>query len=558
MTLDEIYRLPLERRAIGPLLGFRARQDADRPCLTWGQQTFSFAEADRLSRAVARGLLRRGIGRGDRVAMLLPNGPDFVWAWYGCALLGATMVPVNNTYIGEMFDYVLRDSGSRGLIVHADLAGAVATLSSATRSQIEWVAVAQTPSGLPEAPQPSASLPAGFEPFTDLMEFQGGDPEVSCDHRDIQTIMYTSGTTGPSKGVVMPNGHFFASAMVFLRALGLTRDDVLFTPLPLFHGLASRLGVLPCLMVGAHVVIAPRFSASQFWEQVCAANATVAHTIFSLPPMLKAQPVSPWETRHRLRAMYNSNYDPEFEERFKVRVVEAYGLTETGLTIYSDWPERRPGSCGRIDQDWEARIVGDDGRELPPGESGELIVRPRLPWIMMRGYLNKPEATLESIRDLWFHTGDYARRDEEGFFYFSGRKKERIRRRGENISAWDIEKIVGDHPGISECAALAHPSPVGEDDVRLVVVPATGAQLEPLSLMIWLESQLPPLMVPRYIEIVDALPRTPSNKVEKYKLISDGLTSGAWDREKAGYRLKGERIRKTNPGTPAPDTSGRR
>lgn len=544
MNLQDLYRLPLEQRAIGPLLRLRAQQDGDRPYLRWADRSFTFAETDRLSRAVARGLLSRGLGRGDRIAMLLPNGPEFVWTWYGCALIGATMVPINSTYVGEMFDYVLRDSGARGLVIHAELFGALATLSDATRAQLDWVVVADTPSGLPQASPPGQSPSIDAEPFERLLVLDGADPEQVCDHRDIQTIMYTSGTTGPSKGVVMPNGHFFASAMVFLRALGLTREDVLFTPLPLFHGLASRLGVLPCLMVGAEVVIAPRFSASQFWEQVCLADATVAHTIFSLPPMLKAQPVSPWETRHRLRAMYNSNYDPEFEERFRVRVVEAYGLTETGLTIYTDWPARKPGSCGQVDQDWEARIVGDDGRELPTGESGELIMRPRLPWIMMRGYLNKPAETLESIRDLWFHTGDYARRDEDGYIYFSGRKKERIRRRGENISAWDIEKIVGEHPGIAECAALAHPSPVGEDDVRLLVVEAPGVQLHARELMTWLEAQLPPLMVPRYIEIVEALPRTPSNKVEKYRLMSDGLTPGAWDREQEGYLLKGERARR--------------
>ena len=534
MKLAELYRLPLPRRAIGPILALRAREDGERRYLTWEDRCYTFADADRLSRAVARGLKARGIGRGDKVAMLLPNGPEFVWTWYGCALLGATMVPVNNTYIGAMLDYVIQDSGSRGLVVHAELLPALASMSAPARAQLEWVAVVAG----------QGDPVAGVEPFDDLLVEAGPDPEVACDHRDIQSIMYTSGTTGPSKGVVMPNGHFFASSMVFLRALGLVREDVLFTPLPLFHGLASRLGVLPCLMVGAEVVLAERFSASQFWEQVCVANATVAHTIFSLPPMLKAQPVSPFERQHRLRAMYNSNYDPEFEARFNVRVVEAYGLTETGLTIYSDWPDRRPGSCGKVDQDWDARIVGDDGTELPPGESGELICRPRLPSIMMQGYLNKPAETLASIRDLWFHTGDYASRDAEGYIYFSGRKKERIRRRGENISAFDIEKIVGNHPGVSECAALAHPSPVGEDDVRLVVVPAPGAQLEPVAFMQWLEDQMPPLMVPRYLEFVAQMPRTPSNKVEKYKLMTDGLSAGAWDREAAGYRLKHDKSRR--------------
>jgi crotonobetaine/carnitine-CoA ligase len=518
--MSEMYRLPLERRVIGPILAERARTDGDRPYLTLADegQTFTFAQTERIVRSVARGLKARGIKRGDRVAMLLPNGAEFVWTWYACALLGAPMVPINNTYSGALLEYVLADSGARGIVVHRDLASALDTIAPAVRGKLEWVAEVE-----------------------DLLLPDGPDPEVPCDHRDIQSIMYTSGTTGPSKGVIIPNGHFFASAMVFLRALGLTRDDVLFTPLPLFHGLASRLGVLPCLMMGAQVVIARRFSASSFWEQVCAADATVAHTIFSIPPMLKAQPPSPFERRHRLRAMYNSNYDAEFEARFNVHVVEAYGLTETGLTIYTDWPQRRPGSCGKVDRDWEAEIVDDAGMRLPPGETGELVCRPKLEHIMMQGYLNKPAETLAAIRDGWFHTGDYAYRDAEGYLYFSGRKKERIRRRGENISAWEIERVVNAHPQVAESAAVAHPSPLGEDDVRLVIVPSPGAKPDAVEFMRWLEERLPPLMVPRYLEFVSEMPRTPSNKVEKYKLIADGLAPHAWDRERAGYKLKSTR-----------------
>ncbi len=533
-----MYRLPLAQRVIGPILAERARNDGDRPYLTYEGATFTFSEADRIARSVARGMTDLRVNRGDRVALLLPNGPEFVWAWYATALLGAPMVPINNTYTGSLLEYVLRDSGARRLVIHRDLVGVLASIATDVRHQLGWIAVVGGLDGVALLDGPHRWLD-----FAALAATTGPDPEVPCDHRDIQSIMYTSGTTGPSKGVIMPNGHFFASAMVFLRALALTTDDVLFTPLPLFHGLASRLGVLPCLMMGAHVVIAQKFSASQFWEQVCNANATVAHTIFSLPPMLKAQPPSPLERRHRLRAMYNSNYDAEFEARFNVRVVEAYGLTETGLTIYTEWPDRRPGSCGRIDEDWDADIVDDAGLSLPAGETGELVCRPKRPSIMMEGYLNKPAETLASIRNLWFHTGDYAHRDAEGYFYFSGRKKERIRRRGENISSWEIERVVNTHPQVAESAAVAHPSPVGEDDVRLVVVLSQGATMDPLQFITWLAERLPPLMVPRYLEFVTEMPRTPSNKVEKYKLIADGLTPGAWDREAAGYKLKGERER---------------
>lgn len=536
--MNEMYRLPLPRRVIGPILRERALTDGDRVYLVFEGRGWSFRETDALCRAVARGLAARGVGRRDNIALLLPNCPEFVFAWYATALLGAAMVPINATYTGVLLEYVLADSGVRGLIVERSLLPALATVGAKVRSRLDWVAVV----GGIEA----AALPVGprqYLAFDKLAIADGADPEVPCDHRDVQSVMYTSGTTGPAKGVILPNGHFFASSMVFLRALGLSRDDVVFTPLPLFHGLASRLGVLPCLMVGARVVIAARFSASHFWEQVCAADATVAHTIFSIPPMLKAQPESPWERRHRLRAMYNSNHDPDFERRFGVRLVEAYGLTETGLTIYTDWPDRRPGSCGRVDADWEAQIIGDDELPVADGEVGELVVRPRLPHIMMDGYLNKPAETLAAVRHLWFHTGDYAHRDSDGYYFFSGRKKERIRRRGENISAWEIEKVVNAHPLIAESAALAHPSPVGEDDVRLVMVPAKGAVLDPVELMHWLEERIPPLMVPRYLEFVDAMPRTPSNKVEKYRLIAEGLGAGAWDREQSGYRLKGERAR---------------
>jgi crotonobetaine/carnitine-CoA ligase len=322
-----------------------------------------------------------------------------------------------------------------------------------------------------------------------------------------------------------------------MRALGINRDDVLFTPLPLFHGLASRLGALPALLAGAHVVIAEKFSATQFWRQVIDCGATIGHTIFTIPPILKAQPPSPLDRAHRLRAMYNANTDPEFEARFNVRLVEAYGLTETGLTIYSPWPERREGSCGRAHADWEIELVDDNGLPVAAGEIGELVCRPRLPSIMMAGYLNKPEETLRTTRDLWFHCGDYARRDADGWFYFSGRKKERIRRRGENVSGFEVERIVGMHPDIAEVAAVAYPAEAGEDDIRCVIIRRSGATLAPAELMDWLQPRMPYFMLPRYIEFVDDMPRTPSAKIEKYKLVEAGLSGAAWDREKAGYRI---------------------
>lgn len=529
----DMHNLPLEQRVLGPILAERARTEGDRPYMTVAGRTWSFRHTDQDARSLARGLAGLGVRKPERVAMLLPNSAEFVLSWYACCLLGAPFVPINPAYAGEMLDYILRDSGTRGLIVDRTLLPQLATVPATTLEALGWVAVAGGTAGL--------DLPAGPGRYLDLGELiltEGADPEVPCSFQDVQSVMYTSGTTGPSKGVILPNGHFFSSTCTFLRALGLNRDDVLFTPLPLFHGLASRLGVLPALMVGAHVMIAEKFSATQFWRQVTECGATVGHTIFTIPPILKAQPPSEWDRAHSLRAMYNANADESFEERFNVRLVEAYGLTETGLTIYTHWPDRREGSCGRAHEDWDIRLLDEQGLEVEPGGTGELVGRPKLPSIMMDGYLNKPEETLRTVKDLWFRTGDYARQDEDGYFYFTGRKKERIRRRGENISGFEIERIVGMHADIAEVAAIPHPAEAGEDDVRCVIILRPGATLTPHALMDWLQPRMPYFMLPRYVEFTADMPRTPSHKVEKYKLVSAGLSADAWDREEAGYRIE--------------------
>jgi carnitine-CoA ligase len=531
--MTDMHNLPLERRILGPILAEKARTESDRPYMTVDGRTYSFAETDRLVRQLGRGMRRIGVRRQDLVTMLLPNGAEFVLSWYACCVVGAVMVPINTTYTGYMLDYILKDSGARGLIVDRRLAPGLAGLPEDSIRKLEWVAVV---GGTKDLALPDG--PGRYLDFADLLLDGTDDPEVPCTFRDIHSVMYTSGTTGPSKGVVIPNGHFFSSTMTFMRALGLNRDDVLFTPLPLFHGLASRLGVLPALMAGAHVVIAEKFSATQFWKQVVECGATVAHTIFTIPPILKAQPPSHLDRAHKLRAMYNASSDPEFEARFNVRLVEAYGLTETGLTIYTHWPERREGSCGKAHEDWEIDVVDDNGLPVDAGETGELVCRPKLPAIMMDGYLNKPEETLRTMKDLWFRCGDYVRRDADGYFYFSGRKKERIRRRGENVSGFEVERIVGMHPDVSEVAALPYPAEVGEDDIRCVIIRRTGATLAPGELMDWLQPRMPFFMLPRYIEFVDDMPRTPSAKIEKYKLVEAGLSGAAWDRDKAGYRIE--------------------
>lgn len=530
----DLYRLPLERRTLGWILRHRAEADGERTYMRVGDGAYSFAETERLSRELARGLAARGIGLGDFVAMMLPNSAAFVLAWYASVLRGAAMVPINPQYRGFILDAPLRETKARGIVIDRSLVPALETLDPEVAAQLEWVAVVGGVEGV--------EVPSGVRAFDfdELFVSGGDDPELPATYREVHSVMYTSGTTGPSKGVLLSNAQFFSSACVFLRAVALTHEDVLFTPLPLFHGLASRLGVLPAMMVGAQVVIGERFSGSRFFRQAAEANATVGHTIFSIPPVLKAQPPGPYDRGHRMRCMYNAHHDPEFEARFGVRLVEAYGMTETGLCVFTDYPERREGAAGRIHEDFEVRLVDAYDNPVPAGEAGEIVLRPRKPWITMQGYLDKPADTVAAWRNLWLHTGDIARCDEDGFFYFLDRVKDRIRRRGENVSSWDVENFVGAHPAVAECVALPHPAPGGEDDIRVVVALKSGESLAAAELAAWLEPRMPRFMQPRYIEFVDALPRNPTSKVEKYKLVQAGLGPSTWDREAAGSGGGGE------------------
>lgn len=519
--------IPLEHRLIGPLLAWRAEEDKDRCFIEFGAHRLSFSQVHRRTQALARGLTARGVGIQEHVALLLPNGIEIILAWFACALIRAINVPLNPGLAGRMLDRPMRDTATRCLIVGRTQIGALAELGESVRKALEWVAVVGGLDGL-ELPHG----PAQYIDWNELFIDGEDDPARSADFRDRQTVFYTSGTTGPAKGVQTVNAHQFSAACGFIRAVALSKSDILYTPFPLFHGLAARLGVLPCLIVGAKAVIAPKFSASRYWRDLTECQATVAQSIFSTPAILLEQPPGPYDRAHRVRALYNSHSNPVFEERFGTRLVEAFSMTETGFVLYSRWPHHKPGSAGQVHEDWEADLVDEFDRPVPTGESGELIVRPKLPYIMMQGYLNQPEASVAACRNLWFHTGDIMRRDKEGWFFYVDRAKERIRRRGENISSFDIEQIAAEHPAVAQCAALPYPAGPHDDDIRLLVVLKPDQTIDAPKLSEWLSSHMPALLRPRYIEFIAEFPLTATNKIEKVKLIREGLSKHAWDRTK--------------------------
>ena len=515
-------------RTIPNVLAFAASAHGDRPFIreVGSPDWLTFAGALRLAQNLAHGLAQLGIGPGDYVPVMLPNGKAFALSWFAVNLRGAAYLGVNTSMVGDLLAKQFALGRARVWLIDAAYLAAVSALPDDLRATVEVLVV--------------AGLPAGGEPdgwirvvrLEALMD-QAAEPHapVPVHFLDVCTVGFTSGTTGPSKGVMVPHSQAVASAISFAAAVELGADDVLYSPLPMFHGMSTRMGLLPVLLTGCRMVIGKRFSGSRFWAEVIEADATVAQILFSIPGVLLAQPPDPHDRAHRVTRMFNAHYNDAFRQRFGVEFVEAFAMSEIGLVATSTVGEQRPGSAGRVLPDWELAVADADGLPVPEGETGEILCRPRKPGLMMRGYLHQPDRAIDATSNLWFHTGDIARLDADGYLWFLDRAKERIRRRGENISSLEIEETVRRHPHVRDAAALAHPAREGEDDIRLLVVARENCTVVASELHGWMRGCMPGFMVARFIEIVPALPYTATNKVEKTRLIAAGLGASTWDAE---------------------------
>ena len=517
-------------RSNAELLELRAREDADRVFLRFGDDAWTFAAARDAVARLAGGLAGQGVRPGDRVAVMLPNSPAFVLSSLALGWLGAVEVPLNTALKGEVLRHQIADSETSLAIVGADL------LDRFERAVPDGPAIARVVVG-DAAPQD------GRVPY-DALAAAEPVARAAVDVSTLAAIMYTSGTTGAAKGVEVTHGHAGRFAADWVGAVRFTRDDVLLTPLPLFHSIARTLGVLPTLMLGAQICVVPRFSASRFWDEVARYDPTVVHGIFGIVPILLNLPPHPGERDHRVRSFYigPSGLSAAFEERFGIEVIEVYGATETGVvTVFEPGGEIRPGSCGRANSaTYDVDLVDDHDRSVADGEIGEFVVRPREPWTMLTGYYGRPRETAEAFRNLWFHTGDYGRRDADGFYYFVDRKKDAIRRRGENITSGEVEQAVNAHPAVAENAVIAVPSELGEDEVMTCIVLHPGQEVDFAQLTAFLDDRLPYFMVPRYFEVLSELPKTANEKVQKVELRrrgNHGVTDATWDREQHGVQL---------------------
>jgi crotonobetaine/carnitine-CoA ligase len=534
-----MYDYPLKQRTIGRLLADKAKRIGDHVWLVAGEQRYTYAQAHDLSNRFANGFRGLGVRKGDHVALMMANCPEFIWTIWGLAKLGAVAVPLNTAARGELLKYFITQSDSICVVVSADLADRVAealggdhqvrafcTLGGAgalANSGRTWVDLAAFTVASAEEPDPSAVL--------------ASDP---------QYIMYTSGTTGPSKGVISPHSQAHGVGRSLAQNFGYRPDDVIYTCLPLFHGNALWYSCYAALWADCTLAVSARFSASSFWDEIRTTGATQFNALGAMTNiLLRAQP-SPRDREHRVRQAMLVPLSPdvyrEVSERFGVRVTSLYAMTETfAVTMFTpDDPVSKGSSAGKPRGLSEILIVSDDDDPLPVGEVGEICVRPCEPGIVMSGYYKMPEATVRDTRNLWLHTGDRGRVDEDGYLYFVDRKKEAIRRRGENISAYEVEMLIARHPSVLEVAAVPVTSELSEDEVMVYVVCRDGCSVSAEDLVRFANQNMAHFMVPRFVHFIDALPKTASEKIEKYKLKiwAEQNREALWDREAVGLKLE--------------------
>jgi carnitine-CoA ligase len=521
-----------EDGTIGALLE-SAASAGDRPFLDVAGEPITGAAALERAWDIAGGLAALGVGPGMRVVTVLDNSLDAVLVWLGTSLLGAVEVPVNTAYQGEFLRHQVADSGAAVVVAETALVGRVSDVAA----------------GLPELSSVVARGDGDVPAVPGVAVHRLGDlagsgapataPRVQAD--DLALLVYTSGTTGPSKGCMLSHRYVLHASRRLAEVLGRDADSVLYTPNPLFHVNAKLIAVIGTLLSGGRAAIDNHFSVSGFWGEINRTGSTIASLIGAMIPLLAQAPESVEEKENRtLRAVFGAPFTPSlietYRDRFGVRCLySVYGLTEAApLTSLPPDEDGPPGSAGRADAGFDVRIFDDADREVPTGEVGEIVARPQRPGAMFDGYWGRPANTLAAIRNLWFHTGDLGRVDAGGFLYFVDRKKDYLRCRGENVSSFELERAFMAHPALAEVAVHAVPSDLGEDDLKVTAVLRDGEQLSEEDLARWSLDQVPYFAVPRYVEFRAELPKNPLQRVLKYQLRAEGVTPHTWDRAGSG------------------------
>lgn len=527
---------PLEERTLPKVLSKCVENFPDKPWVICANVSHSYSDVDRQSDNLGYGLSELGITYRQTVLMMLPDDIDIIYCWCALAKLNAIQVPINTHLRGNILGHVINDSQASILIIHKDY------LDRLDTSIIEFHHLKQL-------------IVVGISDETDV--FNLGEFKVIAFEdcflaakrlentppvfHDIGSVMYTSGTTGVSKGVMISHAHSFEYALSIAELVELNENDIYYNPLPLFH-IAGQWAVYACAIVGATSVISQGFSATGFWNDVRRYKATTTFLLGAMANWLYQQDPTDDDWDNPMQRMLVVPLLPEiekFKSRFDVLVSTTWGSTEINVPTRSSFNLANNKTCGWVAQDrYEVRIVDENDMEVSNGAPGEALVRAKHPWTLMAGYWNNPKATVEAWRNQWVHSGDMLMRDENHNLYFIDRVKDAIRRRGENISSMEVENEINSHPDVLECAVIPVESEDTEQEVMAVVVlKQTDKSLDYTEFVRYLEPRMAYFMIPRYIEVIEQMPKTQTGKIQKYKLRENGVGQNTWDRVAAGVEL---------------------
>jgi crotonobetaine/carnitine-CoA ligase len=532
---------PADRVTLPSLLDARAESEQDRTAVTIAGQSMSFAGLAERSIAVANGLGKLGLSHGQPLLLLMDNSLDAVLGWLGASRLGAVDVPINTAYAGEFLRRTLANTACTTVLADNSYVDVLAPVARAAGVQ---QVVVRDPDGDALGKLQEAGLVAHDWTVLTDNDTSSLAKASSVSYCDMSSVIYTSGTTGASKGVTFSHNYLLGASHRIVGLYEFGRDDVYYGSMPLFHLAAKACGVVGALLTGGSCVLDSKFSVSRTWNRVRESNATIVHLLGSMMVMLNKLPPSPQDAALPMRAVFSApvpaTIHREFERRYNCRVVTCYALSEaTPITrggLHDDYPLN---SAGRLNhEDFDVRLVDEDETDVSPQAIGEIIVRPRHDLAMFSGYWRNSGATLDVMRNLWFHTGDLGRIDEDGWFYYEGRRKDALRRRGENVSAAELEDAIREHPSVNDVAAVGVPSDVMEDDIMVYIELTAGTEVDHEAIVKFCAERLPFFMVPRYVEIVDALPRNPIAKIEKYKLKARGTSGSTWDVTRGAFCVR--------------------
>ncbi len=528
---------------IPELLLRRLESDPDSQYLDVCGDTVTAAEVYDIASRLAGAFVSMGVSKGDRVATLIENSIEAVYAWWGIILAGGIAVPINTAYKGEYLRHQLADSGSRVVVVASEFFDRLEVVAPSVDSLQHVVVIGDS-----LAPISGTSTSR----WSELLTAEANAPSLTTKPSDLGTFIYTGGTTGLSKGCML--SHNYHEALT--RQIGIcwerTAEDVVWTPLPMFHFNAITTAVLGPLVFGGRSAIYRRFSVSNFWPEMNRVGATITSTLGTMAYLLAHdvdRPEMPRsgapEANTSLRLLGAAPMPVEVDDimknRFGLKTFSAaYGVTEASLISWQPpGGYNKPNAAGVInDEYFDVRIFDDDDNELPRGSRGEIVIRPKRPEVMFAGYWGRPEVTVETSRNWWYHTGDVGIIDEENFLFFVDRKADYLRRRGENIASFEVESIIMGHGQIADVAVHAVPSPLTEDDLKITATLVDGATVTEEELFLWCVEQLPYFALPRYIEFRNELPRSPVGRVLKRELRDEGATPTSWDLEASDVKFE--------------------